>query len=276
MFLSSVKDFQHELDFRFELFPEVNEFFFIHHGLNISELVGRIDISKLGSVFYMTEADYSFTIDDVIADKTVFSKRYGIEPTIAYDRYLRFDLTGIETFFSNARADNELDFTIFGTHADELSQDSLRRLTATLAVGQSRPFLTDLRNGCWFGTHDNNFFFLLSQTIDLLPSLIEESILGFFHQIRAHAYQRLPTTLIDLIIAQYHTSSLLCFPTATHNRQDVPSDVQIDENGIRALIKTAKSWWTACNLDLPSDMLGRTLLLSYSLSDDRWSWQEWK
>ena len=139
MFLSSHKDHEHELDFRFEVFPETNEFLFVHHGLNLSELAGRIDISKLGSIFYMTEANYGFDMEDVIADKSVFLKRYGVEPILAYNRYLRFDLPSLIHFFANAQSDYELDCTLVGTHAEELSEDSLRRLTATLGVVQGFP-----------------------------------------------------------------------------------------------------------------------------------------
>lgn len=273
MFLSSHKDHEHELDFRFEVFPETNEFLFVHHGLNLSELAGRIDISKLGSIFYMTEANYGFDMEDVIADKSVFLKRYGVEPILAYNRYLRFDLPSLIHFFANAQSDYELDCTLVGTHAEELSEDSLRRLTATLGVVQRFPSLSELCNGCWFHTHDNHFVSLLAQSTELLPTLIEESIFGFFHQVHAYAYKRLPTALIDLIITKYHTASLVCFP-------EVPGNIHIDENEVRAVIETAKSYWTAYNgwnpynIDLPRGVLGQKLRLTYNFKDEHWLWQE--
>jgi hypothetical protein len=274
MFLSSRNDDQHELDFRFEILPETREFLFVHHGLNLCELVGRIDILKLGSEFYMTEANYGFEIEEVIGDKSIFVNRYGIEPGVAYNRYLRFDLPSLTRFFVSTQSDYELGFTLVGTHAKELSEESLRRLTATLGVAQRFPSLAELRDGCWLHTHDNHFFSLLAQSAELLPSLIEESIVGFFHQARAYAYRRLPGALIDLIITKYHTASLVCSPTDFPENQEVAGNVHVDENEVRAVIETAKSWSTAYNVELPKDVLGQKLRLTYSFNRDQWSWQE--
>jgi hypothetical protein len=274
MFLSSHKDHQHELDFRFEVFPETNEFFFVHHGLNISELAERIDVSKLGSVFYLTEANFGFQMEDVIADRSIFVKRYGVEPVLAYDCFLRFDLPSIVRFFANAQSDYELDFTIVGTHAKELAEDSLWRLTATLGVAQRFPSLSELCDGCWFHIHDNHFFSLLAQSMDLLPAFVEESILGFFHQVHAYAYKRPPRALIDLIITKYHTTSLVCFPTASDEDRALPENVHVDEDEVRVVIETAESCWTAYNVDLPKDVLGHKLRLAYKFKDEHWTWQE--
>jgi hypothetical protein len=274
MFLSSVNHLQHELDFRFKIDPETNEYLFIHHGLSLSDLVGRIDLAEFGSTFYMTEATNPFDIEEAIADTRIFEKHYGVKPALTYGRYLRFDIPCLSQFFSSTKHDTLLACTIVGTVDEEMTEEVLWRSTATLGVGQKHISLFGLWNGCWLKTHDNHFFALVSQSTNLLRNLIDESILGFFHQVRAFDYKRLPTELIDLVLAKYHTASLVCFPTARSKGREFPSGVQVNDNEIRALIETAESSWTSYEAELPVDLLGRGLLMSYNFKDDHWSWQE--
>lgn len=267
MFLSSNDDSQHELDFRFEVFPKTDEFLFVHHGINLSELADEIDLSRFGSVFYMTDLEFPLTIEDVLADSNVWRQNYGTDPVVAYGRYVQFDLERLAQFFRNTRLDTGLDCTIVGAYANELSEEELRRFTEAITKDYRTP-ISALWKGSWLHVHDNHFLWLMAQSIEFLRVLIDESIVGFFHQVHPHTYDPLPRALIDLVLQKYHTAPLVCFP---EGRQ---TGLQSNKTEVTALMETRESHWTAYRADLSADLLGRSLLVSYNLQDNRWSWQE--
>jgi hypothetical protein len=276
MLLSSITphDSHHELDFRFEVFPGNDEFLFAHHGGRLSELAKVVALSKLGSVFYMVEANYPFTINDVVADKTVFQNRYGVEPDVVHNRYLRFDLNRLDRFFESTQADCELDCFIVGADTDQLSDEDLERFVKARDASKGFLRLSGFWRGSWLHTHDNHFLWLVARSLDLLKSLIAASIVGFFRHVHHYDYTAPSDALVDLIVSQYHTAPLVCFPTRWHDTSEVPGDVQVDANSVRALVETAETSWIAYHLNPPRHLVGRRLLISYSFHDNSWSWEK--
>lgn len=277
MFLACMADerSRHELDFRFQWLAEGTQFLFAHHGLSLSDLAGTLDLSRLGSSFYMVEARSPFTLVEIIADPHRFLEQYGVEPTVAYEQYLWFDLTKLGQFFQNTADDDELDCIIVGKQGDLLSQAEFDQWVQPLRSGEVLSSLSGSWDGSWLRTHGNHFLWLVSQSPDLLRWLIAESILGFFNHIHPHDYQPLPQALIDLIVAEYHTAPLVCFPTEWANGKEVPVGVQSDQHAIRALIETAEASWIAYQLSPPRHLVGRGLLVSYDLHQEAWSYESW-
>jgi hypothetical protein len=277
MFLAdcSPDDGLHELDFRFEVYPG-EEFLFAHHGAKLNELLGVCGLPSLGSNFYMVEMAYPLALPDLIRESGPFCDRYGVEPSTAYGRYLRFDGETLTRFFENTTADNELDCTILGTDERELPEEECERFLAAAKGGPGRIPLGGLRS--WVHTHDNHFLWFGSRPLGLLRKLIEASLLGFFRQARPHAYTPVPDGLIDLILYKYHTAPLVCFPTTWDDgtNQEVASGVQVDSEGIQALVETAETSWVAYRLNPPKELVGRGLLISYEFQGQSWSYEEWR
>jgi hypothetical protein len=277
MFLASIPEEcgLHDLDFRFEIPGDGDQFLFAHHGLNLHDLAETIDLSSLGSIFYMVEACQPFALQDVIADKSLFLERYGVKPAVLYDRCLAFDRKRLIDFFLSTRDDDRLDCIILGTQDEPLSEEKFERLHQSVADRETWISLCRAWNISWLRTHDNHFFWLTAQSFSLLRRLIAESILGFFSHVHACRYAPVPDALIDLIIAEYHTAPLVCLPTAWVNGNEVPADVQSDDESIQALLETAESSWIAYQLNPPRHLVGRGLLVSYHFGRGAWSFEPW-
>ncbi len=274
LFLStrSAEDGPHELDFRFERYPEDGRFLFAHHGARLGELLGVCGLPDLGQTFYVVRVGYPFSLEDAVQDAGLIRDRYGVEPTPAYGRYLRFDREALQGFAENAPGD-DLDCTIVGIDEPSLSERELHRFEETLPGGLGRVPLGSLRS--WFYTHDNHFCWLAARPPDLLRRLIEASLVGFINHVRPHNYASLPGGLIDLLLDRYHTAPVVCFPTRwDHEKMDaVPHDVQVEEEAVHALLETGQSHWIAYQLNPPKDLIGRQLAVSYQFGTDQWSYQ---
>jgi hypothetical protein len=278
MFLSSISPDAglHELDFRFEAFPVEEEFVFAHHGAKLNELLEVCALPSLGSTFYMVEMAYPFSLPDVIGNRSLFLDRYGIEPSLVCNRFLQFDSETLARFFENTRTDTELDCTLIGTDEPELAEQDFQRFLDALKCGPSRVPLMSLRS--WVHTHDNHFLWLATKPLGLLRRLIAASLVGFFNHIHPRFYTPVPDNLIDLILSKYHTAPLVCFPTEWDwsKADEVVAGVQVEIDGVQALVETAASSWIAYQLNPPSDLVGRGLLISYKFQMESWSVEEWR
>jgi len=273
MFLSSISpdDGLHELDFRFEICPVAEQFLFAHHGAKLNELLEVCALPTLGSTFYIVEMACPFSLLDVIGNSSLLQDRYGIEPSLVYDRYLRFDSEALARFFENTRTDTELDCTIIGTDAPGLAEADLQRILDAQKNGPSHVLLAGIRS--WLHTHDNHFLWLAAKPLGLLRRLIAASLVGFLNHVHAHCYTPVPDKLIDLILSEYHTAPLVCFPTEWdwNEADEVPSGVQVDTDGIQILVTTTESSWIAYQLNPPKELIGRGLLISYQFQRESWS-----
>jgi hypothetical protein len=74
MFLSGISplDGLHELDFRFEVFPEAEGFFFAHHGATLNELMKVCGLASLGSTFYIVDMAYPLRLPEVVGNERLF------------------------------------------------------------------------------------------------------------------------------------------------------------------------------------------------------------
>jgi hypothetical protein len=123
----------------------------------------------------------------------------------------------------------------------------------------------------WLVIRENHFFYLVGRPIGLLETLIAESILGFFYHVYPHPYTPLPQTLVDRMLAEYHTAPLICYPTEFVKGQEVIGAVMHDGEVIRALLETAEASWIAPQRNPPAHLVGRALLISYDLRSATWS-----
>jgi len=262
----------HELDFRFE--QNESTFLFAHHGLNLADLAETIDLSRLGRSFYAVEFRMPFTLDEVIADRSLFSERYDQEPEILYGRYPWFDLLALERFFRATKDEGELDCIIIGMDEGPLVETEFETL-AQRFQNQDRSSPSLPWNGSWLHTHDNHFCWLRFQSPHLLRTLIAESILGFFHHVQPGPYSPVPESLIDLVCTEYQIAPLVCYPTERVRGKEIPSSVQRDEHGLQALLETAESSWIAYQLNPPRELVGRGLLVSYDFRSGSWSFEPW-
>jgi hypothetical protein len=278
MFLSGIDpgDGVHELDFRFELFPEEDRFLFAHHGAKLSELIEVQGLRTLGSTFYMVEMGYPFSFSEVIGNTGLLRDRYGIEPLLVDGGYLQFDSQSLTTFFENTRKDFELDCTILGTDEPRLTEQAVTRFLECLKNGPNQMPGDSIRS--WLHIHDNHFLWLGAKPTGLLRRLIAASLVGFFNHVHRHNYTPLPDNLIDLILAKYHTAPLVCHATAWDQSvaDEVPSGVQIESDTIRALVETKGTSWIAYQLNPPKELVGRALLISYQFQGESWSFEEWQ
>jgi hypothetical protein len=272
MFLSSLSPDvgPHELDFRFEVFPDGEGFLFAHHGAKLNELMEVCGLPNLGSHFYLVDMAHPFTLPDVIRDPSVLRGRYGVEPPTVYDRFLEFDSDTAARFFKNTEADDELDCMLIGTDDPLPSEQEAQRLLDALRNGPGDVRLTGLR--CWIRTHDNHFLWLGTKGIGLLRTLIASTLIGFFRHVHPFPYTPVPESLIDLILANYRIAPLVCFPSAL---DDGPADVQVSNAGIQALVETAASSWIAYRLNPPEELVGRGLLITFEFRTKAWSFEEW-
>lgn len=276
MFLSSTSPDggPHELDFRFEVFPEENRFLFAHHGARLHELLEVCGVPSLGSTFFMVEMAYPFALPDIIRDKQLLHDRYGVEPATVFGCYLRFDSEMLARFFENTRTDTELDCTIIGTDEREPSEQDFQRFLDGLKSGPGHIPLAGLRS--WLHTHDNHFLWLGAKPLGLLRRLIAASLVGFFNHVHPHSYCPVPDHLIDVIQSRYHTAPLVCFPTGWDSSRatEVAGSVQVEDDEVQALLETGESYWIAYQLNPPKELLGRGLLLSYQFRSESWSYEE--
>jgi hypothetical protein len=276
MFLStaSAEYGHHELDFRFEVFSEGKGFLFAHHGAKLNELMEVCGLSALGRHFLMVEMAYPMTFPDVLLDKGLFFTRYGVEPWVVFERYFRFDASRMERFFESTRADSELDCTIFGGDQAEWAAEDIDRCLDTLRCRPGPVPLAGLRS--WIHTHDNHFLWLGGRSLDLLRRLIASSLVGFFNHVHSHPYSPVPDDLIDLVLSNYHTAPLVCFPTEWDWKtgDEVATGVRVECGGIRALVETAESSWIAYRLNPPRELVGRGLLIAYQFERESWTYEE--
>jgi hypothetical protein len=263
----------HELDFRFEVRGDGDEFLFAHHGLSLSDLSATLDLRSLGSTFYMVDARYPFTLTEAIADRRAFDQGYGGEPVVSADHYLRFDLLQLARFFRSTQADTLLDCSLIGVSGDAPPPPELEDRLRDARERGGGPALLGPWHVSWLATHDNHFFRMVGRPIRLLQTLIAESIRGFFHHVYSHPYPPLPEGLVDHLLAEYHTAPLLCFPTDWHQGREAAGAVMHDSQAIRALLETAHSSWIAYQLNPPAHLVGRALLVSYDFRTATWSWE---
>jgi len=277
MFLSRVAledEDPHELDFRFEVVDDGGYFVFVHHGLNLADLAETIDLGQFGSAFYMIRARYPFTTPDIAADPRIFSERYGFEPQVVAGKYLRFDASSLHDFFRASWTnddDQDIDCEIVGA-SRELSDEELRQIFDHMA--QPTPLVAQRSGMSVIAVHDNHFVYIEATQLSLLRGLVEQSIVGFFNTVYPTRFASIPDALIDLIINEYHTASLVCLPVEWDDtKMDVlpTGNTRTDDTGIHVLIETSQSHWTSYDLDIPQQMLGRRLLISYDPVGSSWS-----
>ncbi len=152
----------------------------------------------------------------------------------------------------------------------------MQRFVDALKGGPRQVPLLGFRS--WIHTHDNHFLWIGSKSLGLLRKLIAASLIGFFHQLRPHAYTPVPDGLIDLIGSHYHTAALVCVPSTydLNTGKEIEVGVQVDDDRIKALVGTAAESWIAYQLNPPKELVGRGLLIAYDFGKESWSFEEWR
>ncbi len=256
--------------------PRYDQFLFYHEGLQLAELPDGINLSILGSAFYLIQAGRPFTLAEAVADPAVFAAHYGVTPPVVMDQYLAFDAGSLEEFFRATAGDWSLECMIVGTHEKDLSREDLATIVQAVGGGQGLD-LAELRLSSLLATHDNSFFYVEAKPHALLLRLLSESVAGFFHQLHPHPYAPVSAALLNVLLSEYHTTQLECWPTVwdEHQNELVPADVQVDAESVQALLKTGDRAWNVYQPKIPSGLQGRGLLLSYSFPRESWSFEKW-
>jgi hypothetical protein len=285
------------------LLPGREQFLFYHEGVQLAELPDAINLSALGSTFYLLQVGRPFTLEEAVKDEAVFPSHYGLTLPVVLDKYLRFDAVSLDQFFRATAGDWFLECMIVGTHEQELSCADLARIVQAATDDQHFHYLADLRLSSILATHDNSFFCLEAQSLALLRRLLSESITGYFSflsrpdrdrdplddflfpELREtanlpsypHIDAPVPEALLDLLLAEYHTTQLKCWPTVWSEQQNqlVPRDVQIDSEGVHVLLRTSEGAWITYQPSIPQELLGRGLRISYSFHEQSWSFEKW-
>ncbi len=273
MFLENVSEENHELDFRFEVFPEQDRFIFVHHGLNLVDLNRTIDLSSFGSTFFILGIMSPFSTAEVIHNPRLFEERYGVIPS-THGPYLHFDTNRFKRFLEATKDDSELDCTILGANQETISEQMLPELQETAHQKEHYGYLTHSWQQSFFDVHDNHFMYIAGRSIQLLRRLIAESIVGFFNHVYPCDYSPIPPTLIDFLLSNYSTVPIVCVPRKWDEEQltEIPGDIQVDETEVRAFLTTSKSSWTAQETEFSERLLGRQFLVVYAIQNRKWSW----
>ncbi len=270
----------HELELRFELSPAVDWFFFFHHGLNVADLAATVDLSLLGQRFMLADMRAPVALSEVVSDPTLLNRMYGVEP--AFESGIPvFDVPRLSAFFLNALDDDLLDCMIVEDAPTVPSPGELARFLSVADSWGIRRTLFELwrGQGSMLGTHDNHFCWISSPSIPLLRRLIAESIIGFFYSFYSYPYHPIPPEMVDLLLVDYHTVSLICEPwkyDALWNGFVPSGDIQVDTDTVSALIETTDMSWLSDEPRAPARWIGRGLLISYDLHANSWSWERWE
>jgi hypothetical protein len=176
--------------------------------------------------------------------------------------------------FENTGAGAELDCTVMGTDAPELSEQEIQRFLDTIKNGPGHIAPAGLRS--WVHTHDNHFLWPGAKPLGLLRKLIAGSLTGFFNHVHPHSYGPVPDRLIDSIPSTYHTAPLLWFPTARDSSRaaEVAGGVRVGGDEVQALLEAGEPYRIAHQLNLPEELLGRGPLLSSKFRSESWSYEE--
>ena len=282
MFLSSIDsdeaDDYHELDFRFEYFPEEDVFVFAHHGATLHELLEVCGEGQLGSMFYLVEMSDPLHLSEALKELSLFEKLFEVAPSIIETSFLLFNHEQLSLFFKKANDLIYLDCTMIGGYKQQATLEAIKSIFNTNQL--------PLEVSSVIHTHDNHFLWLRARSLKLLRKLINASLIGFFNHLHPRAYSPIPNHLIDLILSKYHTTPLVSVPTVWVKKPPEPGFVlssesapqavgfEIDSNRIQILVETQETSWIAHKLNPPKELVGRGLFISYSFKEESWAFEE--